>query len=190
MNKGIDPESLGKLDAEVVNMDEVQQEMENNPHAHSMPTEEEMDVNAIPDLEKLTADILEFLQYVDEPNTQTLMKENYGAFHQKVDEKFPNIPYSITKMLLNEDESQEDKSKNLVRLLEMFSTLDQIKQGKKDIKKEFEDFREGISEEYIYPQFGGKEAFEKAVSEDAAKQGLNRKEKRKLDRKNRKLKKH
>lgn len=187
MDKLLNPNLMNQLETEVVNMDEVQTDMQNNPYAHTMHTSDEMSVDAIPDLEKLTEDILDFLKFTEEEDTKRLIKENYGAFQHKIDEKYPDIPYSIVKLLMDDTETPEEKSKNLVKLLELLSQLSDIKKGNKDMNETFESFREGLSEEYVYPQYGGKEEFERKIAE--GNQQAARKEKRKKARKNKKLNK-
>ena len=189
MDKLLNSNLMDQFETEVVNMDDVQNDMQSNPNALTMNTEEEMSVDAIPDLEKLTTDILDFLKFADTNESKLLMKENYGAFQHKVDELYPDIPYSIVKLLMNDTETAEEKSKNLVKLLEMLSQLSDIKKGNKDMNESFNSFREGLSEEYVYPQFGGKEEFERKLAEDAPDQQMNRKDKRKKARKNKKLNK-
>ena len=159
---------MSELKPEVVTLDQMQNDLQNNPNAFSTNTSDNMTPDSIPDLEKLTDDIIDFLKYMDKPEIKILRTTNYGAFQHKVDEKYPDIPFSIIKMLTDEDESAEQKSENIIRLLNMFRQLNDIKQGKKDITEGFESFREEISEEYIYPQFGGKEEFEKAVAKEMA----------------------
>lgn len=156
---------------ETVNMSE----MGENPDAFQM----KMTPDAIPNMEKLTGDILAFLQFTELDSTKELIKKSHGTFLHKTTEKFPDIPYSIIKMLMDEDETPQQKSENITKLLNMFGQLDKIKRGEKDMDETFEHFREGLSEEYIYPQYGGKEEFEKKML---------RKNKRKEKRQNRKYK--
>jgi len=151
---------MDELKPEVVTMDQMQNDLQSNPNAFSTNTSDNMTTDSIPDLEKLTDDIIDFLKFKDKPENEVLRKNNFGAFLQKVDEKYPNIPFSIIKMLTDEDETDEQKSENIVKL------LNDIKLGNKNIKEGFEEFREELSEEYIYPQFGGKEQFERAVAKE------------------------
>lgn len=180
---------MNQFETEVVNMDDVQNDMQANPNALTMNTEEEMSAESIPDLEKLTNDILDFLKFTETDETKLLIKENYGAFQHKADELYPDIPYSITKLLMDDTETAEDKSKNLVKLLEMLSQLSDIKKGNQDINKSFNSFREGLHEEFVYPKFGGKEEFERKLAENNPDQQESRKDKRKKARKNKKLNK-
>jgi hypothetical protein len=198
MNNLLNSNLMDQFETEVVNMDDVQNDMKANPNAITMNTEEDMNVASIPDIEKLTEDILNFLKFTTTYETKLLIKENYGAFQHKVDELYPDIPYSITKLLMDDTETAEDKSKNLVKLLEMLSQLSDIKKGNQDINKSFNSFRECLHEEYVYPKFGGKDEFERKLAENNpnqqttennTNQQTTRKDKRKIERKNKKLNK-
>ena len=145
---------MENLKTELVSMDEAQ----NDPNAVVM----QMDKNAIPDLEVLTNEIFDFLVFIDQPEIIELRISQHGNFLKLVEEKFKNIPLSITKMLTDES---SDRVKNITKLLDMFQTLNKVKKGEKNIDSEFENFKENLSEEYIYPKFGGKEEFERKMSE-------------------------
>ena len=145
---------MDNLKPELVSMDEAK----NDPNAIVM----QMDKDAIPNLEVLTNEIFDFLVFIDEPQIIELRNSQNGNFLKLVEEKFKNIPLSITKMLTDET---EDRVKNITKLLEMFQTLNKVKKGESNIDSEFENFKEGLSEEYIYPKFGGKEEFERKMSE-------------------------
>jgi hypothetical protein len=192
VNKNPD-ELIKDLDTETVTMNDMQNDLQNNPNAMAMDQMEDpketMSVDAIPDIEKLTDDIVELIDYLETDEAKDLYKNRYGNLQYIIDQRWPDIPYSIVKMILSE-EPPEVKSKQMVRLTEILETLAGVKRGESDIKEEFETFREGISEEYIYPNFGGKEEFEKIMSEHVTdKQEGSRKLRRKMARKNRRLNK-
>jgi hypothetical protein len=152
---------------EYADMDSVRESVKNDPNAvmYDAPDpDKEMDVDAIPNIEKLTEDILEFLDFKDLPENVELAQTKYGVALDKMYSKFPNINYKIINVLMDTEASAEDKEKDLMDLLSMLERLDKIKQGKLNIKSEFESFREEMHEEYVYPQFGGKAAYERTIN--------------------------
>ena len=51
----------------------------------------------------------------------------------------------------------------------MISRLKDVETGKSNVEKEFVKVREELAQEYLYPKFGGKKGFEKAMEEDLKK---------------------
>ena len=89
-------------------------------------------------------------------------KEQFEAF---VYGKFNNsIPMKIISLMI-----EQERYENLDELLNMFDTLKAVKSGKKDINKEAEKFGEKNKQKYVYPKFGGKDNFEKVMSQDPNK---------------------
>lgn len=126
------------------------------------------DNQAIPDLNKLTTEIINFLEYVNTDEAEKIEKDNFENYKRHLEGKFPDFTLNyinIYNMLL-EKENRED---NLVKLLNLFEILKDIKEGKKDIQEEFIRFKEAQASEYIYPKYGGKENFEKHIKQRALK---------------------
>lgn len=117
-------------------------------------------VSAIPDLELLTSKILEYIEFVDDPQTQRLKEANFGEFNYIVQEKFFILPLSMIKLL----DQTERREENLIEILNMIEVLKQVKAGRVDLDTAAKSYDERISEKYLYPQFGGKEAFMKKMS--------------------------
>lgn len=133
----------------------------------NMP-EPEMDAKAIPDLDRLLATVLEFLEYIGTPEMQAMEIHDNIGFEHHMDAKYPDLSlryYSIFKLLLD----REHREENVCKLIDIFSALKRVKSGEVDIKDATSDFQEGMNNEYIYPKFGGKEKFEKKMASDAKK---------------------
>ncbi len=191
MNINLD--GLDGLDAEIVSMADISSEMNTDTNAVMVdPEQDTMSIDNIPDMVKVTEELLELIQYLDTDEAVSLVKnDQVGMLYSKIDEKFPHVPFSAVKMLTDETESTEQKTENIVELLDLCKNLGEIKQTKGDIKKEFEHFRETKMEKYEYHKHGGKEAFEKKIYENVSndKTTLNRQERRALKKQNKKLKK-
>ena len=121
--------------------------------------------SSIPDLEKLTSDILKFIDFVDEPDIKELKETNIGKFNFMVNEGFPDLPVSMIRLLGDYD----NKEKNLEKILEMIELLRSVKTGHKTFENAENEFVEKRAEEYLYPAFGGKDNFYKVAEENKKK---------------------
>lgn len=131
--------------------------------AQNMPKEEpKLDKNAIPDLENLLNQVIEFVQYINTDEMQKLEVTNNIAFEQHLDSKFEDFStnyYNIFKLLLDRDKREE----NLCRLIDMFKELKRVKMGAIDIDYADKQYKEELNKEFIYPKYGGKQQFERAM---------------------------
>ena len=145
-----------KIETEIVSTDEMNRDIQSNESSTVL----EMSPDAIPDIKKLTADIFELLIYIDSPDMQKLKRDCYGMYLNKIDEKYQDMPYSIIKLLSDESDNRDD---NIIKLLNILETMNSIKEKNKNLDSEYEKFRENLNEEYVYPEFGGKDKFEEKM---------------------------
>jgi hypothetical protein len=66
-------------------------------------------------------------------------------------------------------DNEEKRADNIDKLFNMLSRLKDVETGKSNVEKEFMKVREELAHEFLYPQFGGKKGFEKAMEEDLKK---------------------
>ena len=121
-----------------------------------------LDANAIPDIEKLLDDVLNFLNYINQESMQEFEATNKIEFEQHLNihfNEFSEKHYSIFKMLLD----SENRINNIAKLFEMLSKLKQVKMGQINIQQADKDFQEELNSKFLYPKFGGKEQFEKQI---------------------------
>lgn len=114
--------------------------------------------NKIVDLEQVTNTVVKILEYISTPQMTELEKTDKEAFDSKVENEFEEFSLnqiSIFKMLMD----TKNRSQNIVKLMDMITTLKQVQAGNKNMKDEFENLKETLASEYIYPQFGSKDAF-------------------------------
>lgn len=116
----------------------------------------------IPDLEKLTDDLLGFIDFIDKPDIRKLKESNKGQFNFLINEQFPNLPLSMIRLLSD----YENRSQNLEKILDMINLLRTVKTGEKSLENAENEFVEKRAEEYLYPAFGGKENFYKVAEEN------------------------
>jgi hypothetical protein len=124
------------------------------------------DINAIPDLVELTNKVLEFIEFEDNPETQRIKKNDRGYYNYIVEERFDKLPTTIIKLLSEQDK----RSENLAKILDMINLLKNVKEGRTTFEKAENEFVEKRAEEYLYPQFGGKDNFYKIAEENKKKQ--------------------
>jgi len=121
--------------------------------------DEPMDPTAIPDLTEMTNIILQMIDFMNSGIMLKKKSENKDEYERIVIFKYQDkIPYNIIRLLLED-------IKNLGKLITMFETLTNIKKGNLDIEKEYDKFGENLNEEYLYPQFGGKDKFISKMTE-------------------------
>ena len=128
--------------------------MANNQEIH---IDTSLDPREIPDLEKLTSQIKDFLLYLETEEIKSL-EEDKEKYIQALRDKFPEFSvqyYGIFNML--SDRTNLDF--NIKKLMKLINVLKKVKSGERNIEKEFDRFKESLAEEYIYPKFGGKEEF-------------------------------
>ena len=111
----------------------------------------------IADPDTLIKNVLKAIEIMDRPDMIQLQKVNYPNFMDRIINDIPDIQTSMIKILSD----RENRVYNLEKVLEMIETLRKVKNGQLDMQKAFSDFIEQQNEKYIYPQFGGKEEFEK-----------------------------
>lgn len=116
----------------------------------------------IPDIEQLMDMVIEFMTYISTDQMQTMEKSDPDGFEKHLDNKFSAFSlryYGIFKMLLE----KKGREENLAKLIDLFSSLNKVKTGKKSMDLAYEQYTEGLNNEYIYPKYGGKEKFEQHI---------------------------
>ena len=131
-----------------------------------------MDPNAIPDLGEMLNVINDLLAFIETDYMAKLEMENKKDFEKLVYSKYNGyLPMKVIKLMLD-----PDKYEHLSRLLDMFDSLNDVKHGRKNIQDAYDNFNEKLNEKYIYPDFGGKEEFEKTMTQKG--NGINAKKKK------------
>lgn len=138
-----------------------EQDIKNDPSAEVV----DMTAESIPDIEDLTSKVVDFLQFIDDPDMIEMEKTDNVKYFQMVNSSFESLPYSIIKLLTE----RENRDVNLEKLLDMFAIMQTIKNGEKNISSAFTDYKETLNEEYVYPKFGGKAEFERKMDKKKRK---------------------
>jgi len=123
----------------------------------------------VPDILKLTGQIIEFIEYIEKPDIKLMAKENTMMYKQHLENKFEEFTldyYSIYRMLVD---NENERAQNIDKLFKMIDRLKDVESGRSSAEREFMKVREELAQEYLYPKFGGKDGFQKAMDADAKK---------------------
>jgi len=134
---------------------------------------ETMSVSSIPNLEKLTFDILLMLDFIDSP---AMVNKSKDEIERIVIAKYQDrILVDIILQLL------ENRKYALNKLINMFESMQKAVKvnDNKILRQEYEKFGEQQNEEFVYPKFGGKDKFEKTII-DMNNKALAKQEEEKL----------
>lgn len=141
------------------------EEFENKPIEEQIKKHEDeyvvnMNPNAIPNLDKMLEDINEIIEYIEDPTMLEIKQNDNKYYEHMVYGKYNSkLPMKIIKLML-----EDNRYDHLAKLLDMFDTLNEVKSGKKDIKNEFDNFKDKLNDEFVYKPHGGKEEFEKKIN--------------------------
>lgn len=127
------------------------------------------DDGQVPDLKHLTENLVKILAEINSEEMIQLFDTDKELFKEKMEQKFPefsNRYYSLFQQLLEKDMD------NIGKLIMMLTNLHKVEHGELTMDDAFNNVRESLSEDYIYPKFGGKENFEKTMRERGKKKQI------------------
>jgi hypothetical protein len=147
------------------------QEAMNDPNAEMMGTGE-ASIDAIPDLDELTANIVDILNYLDQPEVKKICETNDSVIRMSLINKYADsVPLKFIDLFMEKDPIH--KAEHVERTLRFIEMLARAKAGKVDLESGSKDFVEEVNERYAYSKYGGKENFEKALRKELAKEQRN-----------------
>jgi len=125
--------------------------------------EDNMDINAIPNIELLSSKVVEFLEFYDDPQIIKLKKENHSHYLFKLYERFEMLPASMIKLL--SEPNHKLRTQNIEKIILLLEKLAEVKVGTRNLEATRDEFLEENNEKYFYPAFGGKEQLIKLAEE-------------------------
>lgn len=156
----------------------IQREIEKDPNA-IMYNEEDEPEN-IGDLSKLMDTTMDIIQFMDTAPMTAKLRLAPSEFEDIITAKYgEQCPPQLIDLLI--EDKKNKSTKNFEKMIQMFSTLVKVKEGEADMTTEYNAFTEEINSEYVYPKFGGKEEFNKAMMKEAKRKA--RKEMKRQSRK-------
>lgn len=128
----------------------------------------DMSVN-IPDINKLTLDIINVLEYMKRNDMKELRNTNFSEYEYRIENEFPdfvNCFYSIFKMLIAGDQ----KIENLQLMLKSLGSVNQNKMS-------FDDARNSVSKvinnQYVDPILNNKNVHKKRLKKHKIPKQVN-----------------
>lgn len=144
------------------------QEAMNNPNAEVMGGGE-ASVDAIPDLDQLTSNIIEILEYLERPEVKRLCKTNDSIVRMSLINKYADtVPLKFIDLFMDKDEYHKQES--VERTLKWIEVMAKVKAGEADLETESQKLVEEVNQRYVYSKYGGKDAFEKALRKELSKE--------------------
>lgn len=130
----------------------------------------EASIDAIPDIEKLTENILEILEYLDQPEVKKLCETNESLIRIQLINKYADcVPLKFIDLFMDKD--TEHKQESIERTLRWLEALARAKSGEGDFETICQELVEEVNERYAYSKYGGKKQFEEALRKELSKQG-------------------
>jgi chromosome segregation ATPase len=142
--------------------------------------------NEIDDIIELKEDMKNLLKKIE--NEKNEFEQNIKEIQKKIREEKKNIKDPMEKVKKQRSDIEgmitrkylmempkniidlmleKDRDANFVKLNGMFNMLRPVQNGSVDIETAQQSFNEKLNNEYVYPKFGGKEGFEKAMANEA-----------------------
>lgn len=118
------------------------------------------DVNNIPDLKYVVDTLTQIFEVITTDEMIDMRKTNRDQYEQTLHDQFTEFCdkyYSLFSVIL------DGELDSMTHLVMMINTLCLVKSGQITMDTAYAHIREELSNQYIYPQFGGKKGFEKAI---------------------------
>lgn len=116
----------------------------------------------IPDLKYVIDTLTQIFTFISSDEMITMRHSSKDEYDRILREKFPDFYtkyYSLFNVILS------GELDSMTHLVMMIKTLCLVKSGNITMDEAFANIREELSNKYIYPQFGGKKAFERKIIE-------------------------
>lgn len=118
------------------------------------------DVNNIPDLKYVVDTLTQIFEVISTDEMINMRNTNREQYEQTLHDRFTEFCekyYSLFSVIL------DGELDSMTHLVMMIKTLCMVKSGQITMDTAYAHIREELSNQYIYPQFGGKKGFEKAI---------------------------
>jgi hypothetical protein len=126
-------------------------------------------MDQLEDIEYFVHTLTDILECISSDEMKQMRINNYEAYCDLLTNKYAQFSDRHSTLFHN---ILTDHIDSMEQLIYMLGILAQVKTGKMQMDTANAIIREKLSSEYIYPQFGGKDAFEKTIKKRAAKKKL------------------
>jgi hypothetical protein len=140
----------------------------NDPNAEVME-KGEASIDAIPDLDVLTAKIVEILEYLELPEVKKVCEKDDSIIRMSLINKYADsVPLNFIDLFMDKDE--EHKQESIERTLIWIEQMAKVKAGEADLEEVSKSLVDEVNQRYVYSKYGGKENFEKTLRKELAKE--------------------
>ena len=118
------------------------------------------DVANIPDMKYIVDTLTQIFEVITTERMIQLQQNNREQYEQELHDQFKDFCdryYSLFSVIL------DGELDSMTHLVMMIKTLCLVKTGQITMDTAYAHIREELSNHYIYPKFGGKKGFEKAI---------------------------
>lgn len=125
----------------------------------------EASVDAIPDLEALSNNLVDILEYLEKPEVIEMRKNNDSAIRMHLINKYADsVPLKFIDLFMERD--PDHKAESIERALRWIEILSKVKSGNADLETEIKKMAHEVNQRYVYSKYGGKENFEKELQKN------------------------
>jgi len=151
---------LSNMKKQTCSKKEMERDLATNKNSHVLTTEN----STIPDINDLSQQLIDILKYVNRDDIIQIKYENSTLFKEHVADQFPRFSDRYYSLLMTILDDRITDIKPFIRILEILQNTENSK-----IDDSFEQYKEELATQYIYPQFGGKENYELKMMEEQVK---------------------
>lgn len=136
----------------------------NDPTADVME-ESEASIEAIPDLDLLTKNIVDILEYLKKPEVKKICDKDDSLIRMTLINKYADsVPLKFIDLFMDKDPVH--KAESVERSLRWIEQLAKAKAGKISLEDASKGLVDEVNERYVYSKYGSKEAFEAALQKE------------------------
>ena len=126
-------------------------------------------VDAIPDLDALTSNIIEILEYLEEPDVRKILQHNESIIRMSLYNRYADtVPLKFIDLFMEKDPVM--KSESIERTMRWIEVLAKVNAGTADLETESQKLVDEVNHRYVYSKYGSKEAFEAALQQELSKE--------------------
>jgi hypothetical protein len=129
----------------------------------------EASVDAIPDLDVLTATIVEILEYLEQSEVKKICAKDDSLIRMSLINKYADkLPLKFIDLFM--DKNEQHKQESVERTLIWIENMARVKAGKASLEDVSKQLVEEVNQRYVYSKYGSKENFEKVLRNELIKE--------------------
>ena len=151
------------IKVDMVNMSEAIQDQQGEIIGGGEPS-----LSSLPDLEKLSGNIFEILEYLEQPDVKKIRDTNESLIRINLINKYADkVPLKFIDLFMEKDDDiRQESIERTIRWIEAFS---RAQNGTEDFETVCQNLVHEANHRYAYSKYGGKEGFDKALKKEMSK---------------------